>query len=111
MKTLKKKLTEHISVKIMIGVALVLLITIASFSAVFTYISKDLSEQLRQQFQNRLYTDIHLAENQIKRLDGNPLEIDSADNPLYKQTKMAVDSLKKKNNLENNVFVSLIRMD
>lgn len=64
-----------------------LLITIASFSAVFTYISKDLSEQLRQQFQNRLYTDIHLAENQIKRLDGNPLEIDSADNPLYKQTK------------------------
>ncbi|RCK09723.1 hypothetical protein DT075_33595 [Bacillus licheniformis] len=55
MKTLKKKLTEHISVKIMIGVALVLLITIASFSAVFTFISKDLSEQLKQQFQNRLY--------------------------------------------------------
>ena len=106
MKTLKKKLTEHISVKIMIGVALVLLITIASFSAVFTYISKDLSEQLRQQFQNRLYTDIHLAENQIKRLDGNPLEIDSADNPLYKQTKMAVDSLKKKNNLENIYILS-----
>lgn len=106
MKTLKKKLTEHISVKIMIGVALVLLITIASFSAVFTYISKDLSEQLRQQFQNRLYTDIHLAENQIKRLDGNPLEIDSADNPLYKQTKMAVDNLKKKNNLENIYILS-----
>ena len=40
MKTLKKKLTEHISVKIMIGVALVLLITIASFSAVFTFITK-----------------------------------------------------------------------
>ncbi|MCY7752958.1 methyl-accepting chemotaxis protein [Bacillus haynesii] len=106
MKTLKKKLTEHISVKIMIGVALVLLITIASFSAVFTFISKDLSEQLKQQFQNRLYTDIHLAENQIKRLDGNPLEIDSADNPLYKQTKMAVDSLKKKNKLENIYILS-----
>jgi len=106
MKTLKKKLTEHISVKIMIGVALVLLITIASFSAVFTFISKDLSEQLKQQFQNRLYTDIHLAENQIKRLDGNPLEIDSADSPLYKQTKMAVDSLKKKNKLENIYILS-----
>ncbi|EWH22670.1 methyl-accepting chemotaxis protein [Bacillus haynesii] len=106
MKTLKKKLTEHISVKIMIGVALVLLITIASFSAVFTFISKDLSEQLKQQFQNRLYTDIHLAENQIKRLDGNPLEIDSSDNPLYKQTKMAVDSLKKKNKLENIYILS-----
>ncbi|WP_330938043.1 methyl-accepting chemotaxis protein [Bacillus licheniformis] len=106
MKTLKKKLTEHISVKIMIGVALVLLITIASFSAVFTFISKDLSEQLKQQFQNRLYTDIHLAENQIKRLDGNPLEINSADGPLYKQTKMAVDSLKKKNKLENIYILS-----
>ena len=43
---------------------------------------------------------------QIKRLDGNPLEIDSADNPLYKQTKMAVDSLKKKNNLENIYILS-----
>ncbi|MED1738773.1 methyl-accepting chemotaxis protein [Bacillus swezeyi] len=106
MKTLKKKLTEHISAKIMIGVALVLLITIASFSIVFNIISKDLSEQLKQQFQNRLYTDIHLAENQISRIDGNTLDMDSADSPLYQETKKTVNELKKKNNLENIYVLS-----
>ncbi|WFA05712.1 methyl-accepting chemotaxis protein [Bacillus sp. HSf4] len=101
-----KKLMEHISAKIMIGVALVLIITIASFSAVFTVISNDLSEQLKEQFQNRLYTDIHLAENQISRIDGNVLDIDSTDSPLYKETKHAVNQLKKKNKLENLYILS-----
>ncbi|SCA84250.1 methyl-accepting chemotaxis protein [Bacillus glycinifermentans] len=106
MNTLKKKLTGHISVKIMAGVALVLIITIACFSAVFNVISKDLSEQLKQQFQNRLHTDINLAEDQINRIKGNKLDITSADSDLYQQTKKTVDELKKKNKLENLYILS-----
>ncbi|KRT95753.1 methyl-accepting chemotaxis protein [Bacillus glycinifermentans] len=106
MNTLKKKLTGHISVKIMAGVALVLIITIACFSAVFNVISNDLSEQLKQQFQNRLHTDINLAEHQINRIKGNKLDITSADSDLYQQTKKTVDELKKKNELENLYILS-----
>ncbi|MBU8786002.1 methyl-accepting chemotaxis protein [Bacillus glycinifermentans] len=106
MNTLKKKLTGHISVKIMAGVALVLIITIACFSAVFNVISKDLSEQLKQQFQNRLHTDINFAEDQINRIKGNKLDITSADSDLYQQTKKTVDELKKKNKLENLYILS-----
>ncbi|ASB91102.1 MULTISPECIES: methyl-accepting chemotaxis protein [Bacillus] len=106
MNKLKKKLTGHISVKIMLGVALVLIITIACFSAIFNVISKDLSEQLKQQFENRLYTDIHLAESQINRIEGNKLNITSADSDLYQETRKALDELKKKNKLENIYILS-----
>ncbi|MDA7026448.1 methyl-accepting chemotaxis protein [Bacillus sp. CLL-7-23] len=101
-----KSLTEHISVKIMIGVALVLIITIASFSAVFHIVSNDLSNQLKEQFKNRLHTDINLAENELKRIEGNKLEISSADSPLYQETKKAVNEIKKKNHLENLYILS-----
>lgn len=106
MNKLKKKLTGHISVKIMLGVALVLIITIACFSAIFNVISKDLSEQLKQQFENLLYTDIHLAESQINRIEGNKLNITSADSDLYQETRKALDELKKKNKLENIYILS-----
>lgn len=103
---MRRLLFGHISSKIMLGTAVLLLIAVICFIGLLTIVNSTLSDKLKNELDHRLESDIRIVQSELERIEGNKLEIDGTDSPLYQETREAMDRLKVLYNLENVYILS-----
>lgn len=105
---MKEKIQKYIfgsvSSKIMLGSILTIFMTVSCFVGLLIFSTSTLNEKLSEELETRLTSNIHTIIESMKDVQGNPLDIESADSPVYKETRALFDSLKKEYELQN-VFV------
>lgn len=103
---IKRLLFGHISSKIMLGTTGLLLIAVLCFIGLLTIVNSTLSGKLKNELDHRLESNIRIVQSELERIEGNKLEIDGIDSPLYQETREAMDRLKELYNLENVYILS-----
>nr|WP_178020916.1 methyl-accepting chemotaxis protein [uncultured Paenibacillus sp.] len=103
---IKRLLFGHISSKIMLGTTGLLLIAVLCFIGLLIVVNSTLSGELKSELDHRLQSNIRVVQSELDRIEGNKLEIEGTDTPLYQETRKAMDSLKKTYNLENVYVLS-----
>lgn len=103
---MRRLLFGHISSKIMLGMAGLLLIAVLCFIGLLTIVNFTLSSKLVDELDRRLESDIRIVQSELERIEGNKLEIDGTDSTLYQETRKTMDRLKVLYNLQNIYILS-----
>ncbi|MGG6310455.1 methyl-accepting chemotaxis protein [Paenibacillus macerans] len=90
----------------MLGTTGLLLVAILCFIGLLMVVNSTLSGELKNELDHRLQSNIRIVESELERIEGNKLEIDGPESPLYQETRKAMDNLKKTYNLENVYVLS-----
>jgi len=98
--------THHLSVKIIVSIIVLVLLTCGAFAGSAQIINRQLTSKLLEQFDLRLNTDIQIAYQKIASIPGFDSPIESAESESYVQIKQALEALKQEHGLENVYMLS-----
>ncbi|WP_438445328.1 methyl-accepting chemotaxis protein [Gorillibacterium sp. sgz5001074] len=101
---------RSVSMKIMLGVTILQLLTCSAFALSGYMVNTKQTDRLLEQFDLRLATDIHVADEAVASIPGHIEEIDGVKHPYYQQVKKSLEALKQKHGLEN-VYILANRQD
>jgi methyl-accepting chemotaxis protein len=98
--------THYLSVKIILSILLLLLLTCGAFAGSGQIVNGQLTGKLLEQFDFRLNTNIQIANRTVASIPGFDSPIGSTKDQQYGQIKQALEQLKKENGLENVYMLS-----
>lgn len=98
--------THHLSVKIIVSIILLVLLTCGAFAVSGQIVNRQLTSKLLEQFDLRLNSDIRMAYQKVASIPGFDSPIESTESEQYVQIKQALETLKKEHGLENVYMLS-----
>lgn len=105
----RNKFLGRISTKITSSIIALVILICVIFAGMEMVISGNLSEQLEEQFEIRLETNMQRVGTYLSAIPENTDEIDSIDHPAYSKIKEQFELYKQDNSLENIFILARIQ--